>query len=98
MSIKGQFENDLMEFLRDAKQRSSAKVSATSIGVKKQTPTESLLRELHGKIEEAEAEFEAKTLEQSQKAEKGKVTTKYFRKKALETLAETKNENKKEKK
>ena len=57
--------------------------------MKKQTPTESLLKELHEKIEEAEAEFEAKTLEQSQKAEKGKVTTKYFRKKALETLAET---------
>ena len=42
------------------------------------------------KSKEAEAEFKAKTLEQSRKAEKEKVAIEDVRKKALETLAETK--------
>ena len=49
-----------------------------------------MLEELDHKIKEAEAGFEAKTLEQSQKAEKEKVAIEDVRKKALETLAETK--------
>ena len=49
-------------------------------------------------IKEPEAEFKAKTLEPSQKAEKEKAAIEDVRKKALETLAETKNENNKKEK
>ena len=55
-----------------------------------------MLEELDEKIKEAEAEFEAKTFEQSQKAEKEKVAIKDVRKKALETLAETKKRKQQE--
>ena len=48
------------------------------------------MEERDKKIKEAEAEFESKTLEQSQKAEKEKAAVEDVRKKALETLAETK--------
>ena len=73
-----------------------AEVRATGIEVKEQTSTENLLEELDEKIKEAEAEFEAKTLEQSQKAEKEKVAIEDVRKKALETLAETKKRKQQE--
>ena len=43
------------------------------------------------KIKDAEAGFDAKTLEQSQKAENEKAAIEDILKKALETLAETKN-------
>ena len=48
------------------------------------------MEERDKKIKEAEAEFEPKTLEQSQKAEKEKAAVEDVRKKALGTLAETK--------
>ena len=67
-----------------------AEVRALGIEVKQRIPSENLLENLDEKIQEAEAEFEAKTLEQSQKAEKEKVALEDIRKKALETLAETK--------
>ena len=72
------------------KTKISAEVRATSIEVKEQTPAENLLEELDGKIKEAEAELEAKTLEQSQKAEK-KVTIE-----PSETVAETKKRKQEE--
>ena len=70
MSIKGQYENDLIFMLY--KTKISAKVRATGIEVKEQTPTENVLEKLDEKIKEAEADFEAKTLEESQKAKKRK--------------------------
>ena len=81
--------------LTQQKTKISAEVTATGIEVKEQTSTENLLEELDEKIKEAEAEFKAKTLEQSQKAEKEKAAIEDVRKKALETLAEMKNENNK---
>ena len=51
---------------------------------------------LDEKIKKAEADFEAKTLEQSQKAEKEKVAIEDIRKKVLETLAETKKRKQQE--
>ena len=69
-AIKGQYENDLIFMLY--KTKISAKVRATGIEVKEQTPTKNVLKKLDEKIKEAEAEFEAKTLEQSQKAKKRK--------------------------
>ena len=81
--------------LTQQKTNISAEVTATGIEVKEQTSTENLLEELDEKIKEAEAEFKAKTLEQSQKAEKEKAAIEDVRKKALETLAEMKNENNK---
>ena len=54
------------------KTKISTEVWATDIEVKEQTPTKNLLEELDEKIKEAEAEFEVKTLEQSQKAKKEK--------------------------
>ena len=81
--------------LTQQKTKISAEATATGIEVKEQTSTENLLEELDEKIKEAEAEFEAKTLQQSQKAEKEKAAIEDVRKKALETLAETKNENNK---
>ena len=54
------------------------------------------MEELDEKIKEAEAEFEAKTFEQSQKAEKERVVIEDVRKKALETLAETKKRKQQE--
>ena len=81
--------------LTQQKTKISAEVTATGIEVKEQTSTENLLEELDEKIKEAEAEFKAKTLEQSQKAEKEKAVIEDVRKKALETLAEMKNENNK---
>ena len=59
-----------------------------------------MLEELDEKLKEAEAEFEAKTLQQSHKGEKAKVAVEDVRKKALDTLAEKKKtkKNKKEKK
>ena len=70
MSIKSQYENDLIFMLY--KTKISAKVRTTGIEVKEQTPTENVLEKLDEKIKEAEADFEAKTLEQSQKAKKRK--------------------------
>ena len=55
------------------KTKISAEVRAASIEVKQQTSAENLLEELDEKIKEVEAVVEAKTLEQSQKAEKEKV-------------------------
>ena len=74
----------------------SYEVRATGIEIKEQTSTKNLLEELDKKIKEAEAEFEAKTPEQSQKAEKEKVTIEDVSKKALETLAETKKRKQQE--
>ena len=54
------------------------------------------MEELDEKIKEAEAEFEGKTLEESQKGEKEKVAVEHLRKKALETLAETKKRKQQE--
>ena len=54
------------------------------------------MQEPDEKIKEAEAEFEAKALEQSQKAEKKKVAIEDVRKMALETLAETKKRKQQE--
>ena len=54
------------------------------------------MEELDEKIKEAEAEFEAKTLEQLQKAEKEKVAIEDVRKMTLETLAETKKQKQQE--
>ena len=54
------------------------------------------MQELHEKIKEAQTEFKAKTLEQSQKAEKEKVTIEDVTKKALEILAETKKRKQQE--
>ena len=53
-----------------------------------------MLEELDEKLKEAEAEFEAKTLQQSHKGEKAKVAVEDVRKKALDTLAETKKSKK----
>ena len=54
------------------------------------------MEELDEKIKEAEAEFEGKTLEESQKGEKEKVAVEDLTKKALETLAETKKRKQQE--
>ena len=54
------------------------------------------MEELDEKIKEAEAEFEGKTLEESQKGEKEKVAVEHLTKKALETLAETKKRKQQE--
>ena len=78
------------------KTKISAEIRARGIEVKEQTPTENLLEELDEKIKKAEADFEAKTLEQSQKAEKEKVFIEDIRKKVLETLAETKKRKQQE--
>ena len=78
------------------KTKISAEIRARGIEVKEQTPTENLLEELDEKIKKAEADFEAKTLEQSQKAEKEKVVIEDIRKKVLETLAETKKRKQQE--
>ena len=84
---------------RRCKTKISANVRATGMEIKEQTSTENLLEELDEKIKEAVTEFETKTLQQSQKAEEEKVAVKGVRKKALETLVETKKKNnKKEKK
>ena len=72
------------------KTKISANVRATGMEIKEQTSTENLLEELDEKIKEAVTEFETKTLQQSQKAEEEKVAVKGVRKKALETLVETK--------
>ena len=77
------------------KTKISAEVRATGM-VKEQTPTENLLKELDKEIKDAQAEFDAKTLEQSQKAEKEKVAIEDVLKKALETLAETKKRKQQE--
>ena len=54
------------------------------------------MEELDEKIKEAEAEFEGKTLEESQKGEKEKVAVEDLTKKALETLAEMKKRKQQE--
>ena len=54
------------------------------------------MEELDEKIKEAEAEFEGKTLEESQKGEKEKVAVEDLTKRALETLAETKKRKQQE--
>ena len=71
MSIKGQYENDLIFMLY--KTKISAKVRATGIEVKEQTPTENVLEKLDEKIKEAEADFEAKTWKSHKKQRKEKV-------------------------
>ena len=91
-SVRERFNLILMQY----KTKISAEVRATGIEVKEKTSTENLLEELDEKIKEAEAEFETKTLEQSQKGEKEKVVVEDVRKKALETLAETKKRKQQE--
>ena len=54
------------------------------------------MEELDEKIKQAEAEFEGKTLAESQKGEKEKVAVEDLTKKALETLAETKKRKQQE--
>ena len=86
-----QVSNSLLNLiLKPYKTKISAEVRVTGIKLKEKTLTENLLEERDKKIKEAEAEFEPKTLEQSQKAEKEKAAVEDVRKKALETLAETK--------
>ena len=56
------------------KSKISADVRTTGIEVKEETPTKNLLQEFGKKIKEAKGGFEAKTLKQSLKVEKEKVT------------------------
>jgi len=85
-SVRERFNLILTRF----KEKTAAELKASGVDVDPLKPSESLLEDIQVQIAEKESEFEAKTQEKNELAEKENNAINDARQKAMETLAETK--------